>query len=520
MNVLRGPADADHFRVQVGRYHERWYVDPLQGDAIAEATDAAWPSVSTIKKASGADWSFVSLRRAAEGIAANPDRIKGLPVGELYDAVSSMNKRGLDAAAQRGTNVHAACDALLRGDRAVILPGMPGVEYLPAVEAFFDTYQPELVASEIVVVHRSLNGVGYGGTGDGIVRIGGKLYKLDWKTRGADSNHGAYPEEAAQIAGYANAEYMIVMGDDGHPHRAPMPAFDGGLIVSIKPDGFRVYPVDLDKAHRHWCSLHAWWVARRDEREPIGRPWAPKAAKATPVVERFDRSMVVERVRALVTAGHGERLALRWPAGVPGLAETDGHSEDQLEQILGVVRAVEDDTSAQFHPADMVPATTVLAIDAVREVVASIPPPPPAEGATLATGDVDTIASELATLTDLQRAAIGAIAAEAHADGRSISLVQRPSIRRFGIARALIALARSCDLDDDATRGLLALVMDDAAAEWPTLPLGAVIGALTIDEAARLAELAPLIGTSALELTIHEDGRFEFIPNQEQETRS
>jgi hypothetical protein len=53
--------------------------------------------------------------------------------------------------------------------------------------------------------------------------------------------------------------------------------------VSIKPDGSRIYPVDLDVERPHWESLHAWWCARRGEREAIGKPWAPR--KAAPVAD-------------------------------------------------------------------------------------------------------------------------------------------------------------------------------------------------------------------------------------------
>lgn len=39
--VLLGPADPDNYRTKVGRYKDRWYVDPLPGDAVASASDAA-----------------------------------------------------------------------------------------------------------------------------------------------------------------------------------------------------------------------------------------------------------------------------------------------------------------------------------------------------------------------------------------------------------------------------------------------------------------------------------------------
>jgi hypothetical protein len=38
---------------------------------------------------------------------------------------------------------------------------------------------------------------------------------------------------------------MIVIDDDGNPVRRRIPELDGGLIVSIKTDGCRTYPVTL-----------------------------------------------------------------------------------------------------------------------------------------------------------------------------------------------------------------------------------------------------------------------------------
>jgi hypothetical protein len=273
-HILRGPADADHYRVKVGRFRERWYVDPLPADSIADATDGQWPSVSSVKKASGSDWSFVALKRVALALDENPEELVGLPYDARYERLKTINKLGLERAAARGTQVHTYFERALRGQElATPFDNPTGALYLDAVKAFLDEQQPELVAAELVCINRDLNGVGYGGTADCILRINGGVYKVDWKSRGEDSDHGAYAEEAAQIGGYADADYFIGEG----PQRMPMPALDGGLIVSIKPDGYRLFPVDLDKAVKQWRALHAWWVARRTEHEPVGKPWAPVA---------------------------------------------------------------------------------------------------------------------------------------------------------------------------------------------------------------------------------------------------
>lgn len=250
--TLLGPADADHFRIKVGR--SRWYCDPLPDCDIAPATDASWPSISTVKSAvpfAAAD--YVAMRRCAD---ARAGRALAGDADEVYEDFKVAEKRLRNIAFNRGTIIHFWAEDLLYGntprefsklDLAAHRLAPDALEeakrFQPAITGWFDAYQPELVAKEVVCIHRTLNGVGYGGTADAIVRIDGRLYLVDWKSRGSD--HDAYPEEAGQVAALAGAEYMIVQGPDGSPIRALLPELAGGLIVSIKTDGCRTYPVML-----------------------------------------------------------------------------------------------------------------------------------------------------------------------------------------------------------------------------------------------------------------------------------
>jgi hypothetical protein len=251
--TLLGPADADHFRVKVGRFGDRFYCDPLPGCDIADATDATWPSISTVKKASGQDWSYVAMKRCAMAVATDGFKFNDDTDG-IYEAFKVHDKKARNLAFNRGTIIHLWFEDLLSGEPPRTFTPFDlevnklkpealdeATRYLPAVKAWHATYQPELVAKEVVCIHRTLNGVGYGGTADAIISIDGKTYMADWKSRGSD--HDAYAEEAAQVAALAGAEYMIVVDDDGSPVRRLLPPLNGGLIVSIKTDGCRTYPV-------------------------------------------------------------------------------------------------------------------------------------------------------------------------------------------------------------------------------------------------------------------------------------
>jgi hypothetical protein len=289
-SVLRGPADADHYRVKVGRYGERWYQD---GD------NGPYPSITTVKKASGSDWTYVALKRVS---VADDDlaTMHRLDPAVRYARLKTINDFGLKTAGGRGTIIHWWMeDMLTEGHMRTVTPAMlqaagipkgaigEALTYQAAIGAFFDAYQPEVIAAEMVVIHTSLNGVGYGGTADVVLRIDGETVYGDWKSRGATSDHGAYPEEGAQIAAASGAEYMIV-ANETDVDRIPPPAAKCGLVVSIKPDGCRLYPVDLNRGFEHFSAMHAWWVARRAEREPIGRAWPPRKASTIDVASPGD----------------------------------------------------------------------------------------------------------------------------------------------------------------------------------------------------------------------------------------
>jgi hypothetical protein len=310
--VLKGPADADHYRAEVGKYRERWYIDPLPACDIAPATDACWPSFSHIKKARESDWTYTSYKRVAQALEDDYSCLAGLGVERRMKRMLEINSTDMNRAFQRGTNIHTYLEMALRGNcdpTFIDGPDEPGAEYMPAVKDFLDAYQPELIAAEYVYIGRDLNGVGYGGTADCDLRIPclGGTFRIDWKSRGADSKHGCYAEEAAQLAASNSADYVIVEGADG-PMRQRVPAVDGGLIVSIKPDGVRLYPIQLEAAEPYWRSLHAFWVAQRDDKAGVGRQLAPRRAPR-PATPDFSGLATVAADIDMLTALYKEAMA-------------------------------------------------------------------------------------------------------------------------------------------------------------------------------------------------------------------
>ena len=520
--ILRGPTDPDHFRVAVGRYGDRWYHDPLPADDLHPTTTAAWPSVSTCKKASGSDWSFVALKRVNAALDERPNRFDGMNADERYEALKAINKLGLSSAASRGTNVHLMAEARLYGRTALIGNTSPGVEYRAAVDSFFDTYQPELVAAEFVCIHRDLNGFGYGGTCDAALRIDGKTYIVDWKSRGDDSQHGAYPEEAAQIAAYARSQYIIAEGANG-AERRPVPAFDGGLIVSIKPDGCRVYPIDLEAAFDHWASLHAWWVARREERAAIGRTWAANKPAALPGFDA-DQPKFAAVASSTTAAPAGE--AVGTPVAPASPPETSAMPDFDAPPTVA---------PSELVPAPPAPAAE-LDMDAILlEAEASVAADRFGGGgmamapATLSPADQQNIVRARAFAGEGDDADFGALQA-AHeavsANGRawikalalqgmqagvSFHASQARTVRRHELMRGLVHLAAADAADDEVLRALLEHVIGDVA-HFAAVPPGQLLGSLDVHEATRFAQQVDTFIAGELVASISDTGTFSLSP--------
>jgi len=479
---LHGPADADHYRVKVGRYGDRWYTDPLTGCDIAPASDWQGPSVSATKPPFANK--YVPMRSIAEMSDEQWRHLAGESPETRYEQIKAHDRSAGRVNMDRGTIVHLWAEDLIAGRpmRDPIGYGREAVEqaeqFKSALVSFFDTHQPEPVAVEAVCLNRTLNGVGYGGTADLFARINGSDWVVDWKSRTSD--HGAYLEEGAQGGAYLGAEYMIVTGTDGEPKRAPIPDCEGVLIVSITRDGFRCYPIDRQGAIDTYQSMHAWWVAQRDFRDNkvIGRPWAPKAA---PAPEPADRENLRARISEMIGFGYEDVVRRLWPAGVPALSQ-DGHTDDQLAAILAAVRKAETEVGATFHPDDA---------PAPPEPKPSKPQPvvevKPDDSELAADAQVGAIATAFGLLNADQLEAIKRIAEQANTAGRSISVSQVPSVRRCRIARALMGWATG-DADEHALFVAATLIATDSQTADADQTLGALIGSFTPEQAEQLAE--------------------------------
>jgi hypothetical protein len=141
-----------------------------------------------------------------------------------------------DAAADLGTAVHAAAEAIGRGEPVVV-----GDDVRPFIDAyrrdFLEPFEPRFLALEAMVCSTRYE---YGGTADAFAEIDGETWLLDYKT-GA----GVYPDTALQLAGLARAQFI---GSPGDPTQYPLPAATRFGVVHVRPEGARLLPVVVDRA--------------------------------------------------------------------------------------------------------------------------------------------------------------------------------------------------------------------------------------------------------------------------------
>lgn len=180
------------------------------------------------------------------------DELAMQPISDRMGKLKSARFAQRDAAARRGTEVHALAEQLIYGHEVEIPDAIAG--HVESYVRFLDTWKPTPVLVESVVANRRWQ---YAGTLDMVVDLpDGRRVIADIKT----TRSGIYPETAYQLAAYAHAE--VYLGDDGTEH--PMPDLDihGGLGIWVRGDGFDVYPVDITE-QTHRAFLHIAYVARQ-----------------------------------------------------------------------------------------------------------------------------------------------------------------------------------------------------------------------------------------------------------------
>lgn len=365
MAIIHGPEHPDKFRTQ-DRYKRRWYVDPLPADGTWDAWDGEAPAITTLKSAWSKEFKKrlpsgqtvkLDAYRAALYVADNIDHVRKAVKDDRHAAVATIATSAdlaLSRAGRRGTDVHLAAE--WRANNMPVDPHMFSEDarpYLPVIDQFVADLRPVFLYSEVVGIRRDW----WGCTVDTVIEIDGTTYVADWKTRAEDSQHGAYEEEACQIGANARCDYYITR-QNGGAVRIPVPHLDRGLIISLRPDGYEMYPIELEPAADGAEALRACWVTKaagqKSARDAIGRPLHPSALRPVDAIAESLADIAVvadwlrDRVRHLIEnyPAAADDLVRRWPA-VPTLKQ-GGHTIDQLNLIADICDRVEADHQIPF----------------------------------------------------------------------------------------------------------------------------------------------------------------------------
>lgn len=492
--------DADLFRVQKGQYADRWYVDPLPSCEVAEADPAfCVPSVSTIKRASGKDWTQVSLGRVAGWIHEAKPSFDGLDRATIKDHLQRASGEGLDLAMERGTQIHSMFEAVANGqDPAGVELGVEARLFRRTVLDCIEEQQPNMALCEFICLSRS---VGYGGTADSIWCIDGEYWVVDYKSR--NGKHDLYIEEAWQVAGYGKADYWVAAslspeGELQHHRMAPLD-LAGGLVISLTRQSYRIYEIDLEAAWGGFCTLRQHWQDRSDGKRPLVRA---KWDNPTPTRDQWIRRRI-ELIRDYGGLPSMSVLIGVWPDGVQKPKhQTEPYSDGDIDRLLPAVEHAEAAAGAPWPPEDPGPRAGPEMPEQSSEVQEE-PRRGPLEGEDWPEGAA-VVARRLAALPSAAVDWISSVVVDARLAGTPIRLEETPTRRRVYIARALI-LACEKHLTREAFWAMVTSVIGPDRMGGST---GEILGGLDVDEAAKLAGIVSLAHSRQPDL----DGVYEPPP--------
>ena len=200
----------------------------------------------------------------AEYAADNVRWLVRLPHHEVVVRVKNAPNEVRDAAAHRGTLVHALAEATTLGQTPTVPGELKG--YVASWAQWVSDYHVAFEVSEGTIYNREHR---YAGTFDLIASTPslGRIL-IDYKT-GRD----VYPEAAKQLTAYRHGEFIgLPDGSEG-----AMPEVDGTYVVKLSPDGYQMVPVRSDASQwEAWlCVLALYDDMQRTDL--VGKPMRSEA---------------------------------------------------------------------------------------------------------------------------------------------------------------------------------------------------------------------------------------------------
>lgn len=448
-------------------------------------------------------------------------------------------------AAERGTHTHALTEDAdserdwierARSGEALGIPVEAQQALVAAWEAMLDAEGMEILAVETAVVDDQWR---QAGTLDRIARLtrertftlpGGEIVTLpagwvgvlDVKTgklrNGSDGHPDFWHGYAVQIASYAQAVPYDTDTDTRGEWAWPIDQRWGiiaHLDVAAAIEGTarcRLVLVDLERgraagalcvAAREWeCSRDVFSIVADDavyevliaadaprtvvEQQAAVEPEQTPTPAPAPAATTDEREALRARYARMLANANDTGWGREFVARCSALGMSKTSTDAEIAAVLDAVEPPFDPDPAPPHGIERPEPPVVKRID---------------DGAVLDQAALDAL---LATIKASDaRAVVNGWLRQAADAGESWSPRSRPYVRQYEISRAALALALATDGDDPIALALLALVVGDEATQ---LPVGRLLGALTIDEARRVVVVAEAF-VERLTLTFTDSGQ-------------
>ena len=180
------------------------------------------------------------------------DELERLPPAQRLARLKAARYEEKDAAAKRGTDVHAFAERVIAGEAVQVPEELAG--HVEAYARFLVEFDVQPVHVEFSVASYRY---GYAGTADLIAdvkvpRIGTQRLLLDLKT----NRSGIYGETALQLAAYRYADVLLPRAGG----EQPMPEVDDCAAIHVRGDGYSLVPVTAGP-EQHRQFLYAQQVA-------------------------------------------------------------------------------------------------------------------------------------------------------------------------------------------------------------------------------------------------------------------
>lgn len=216
----------------IKRGGSRFYVSPDTGQKV--------PGVTSVLGMLPKDFlRYWAAKMVAEEAVADLGSVVSIAMRDPAAAIDYLKRapdRNTNKAADTGTAAHDLFERMARGEKLGRVH--PDLEpFVRHFDEFLTVAQPEYHFLEETVWSDAHD---YAGSFDAFATIRGERVWIDNKT----TRSGIHAEVGIQLAAYRYAD--AILRPDGS--RTPMPKADGGAVLHIRPEGWKLVPVRADEA--------------------------------------------------------------------------------------------------------------------------------------------------------------------------------------------------------------------------------------------------------------------------------